>query len=207
MATGDDFGKVKLFRFPCQKRGALFKQYIGHSAHVTNVRFSATQDRLITTGGADHAVLQWVFHATGAAQANLHYESGEEQSEPENSDIEEIDSDVERETKVVYDRDHYQADLKSLAVSSKPASEVASRQKAPEHSLQIGFVHGYRGYDCRNNLFVCASSELIYHVAGVAIVYDRSKHTQRHYLLHTDDILCLCLHPSGTIAATGQVGL
>ncbi len=29
---------------------------------------------------------------------------------------------------------------------------------------------------------------------------------QRFYLLHTDDILCLALHPKGELVATGQVG-
>jgi len=36
--------------------------------------------------------------------------------------------------------------------------------------------------------------------------YDVGRHTQRFYLQHTDDILCLGLHPDGTLAATGQIG-
>ena len=79
VATGDDFGQVKLFRYPCLKRGAQFKKYIGHSAHVTNVRFSRAKDRLITTGGADRAIFQWSVHRAGAAPTELHYDSHEEQ--------------------------------------------------------------------------------------------------------------------------------
>lgn len=41
--------------------GAKFKKYLGHSAHVTNVRFSHDQHHLISVGGADHAVFQWNF--------------------------------------------------------------------------------------------------------------------------------------------------
>lgn len=44
----------------------------------------------------------------------------------------------------------------------------------------------------------------MYHVAATGIVYDRQK-TQKFYLGHTDDILCLCLHPIKDIVATGQV--
>ena len=57
--TGDDFGLVKLFKFPSVKKGAKFKRYSGHSAHVTNVRFTADGRRVVTVGGADHAVFQW----------------------------------------------------------------------------------------------------------------------------------------------------
>ena len=64
----------------------------------------------------------------------------------------------------------------------------------------------YRGYDCRNNLFYAQSGEIIYHVAAVGIVYNKESHSQRFYLGHDDDILCLTLHPQKDIVATGQVG-
>ena len=65
----------------------------------------------------------------------------------------------------------------------------------------------YRGYDCRNNISVCVESgAIVYHVAAVGIVLDPVSNVQRHYLAHTDDILCLCMHPAKDIAATGQVG-
>ena len=46
--------------------GAKFRKYVGHSAHVTNVRFSHNKQRLVSTGGADHAVFQWRFLPEGS---------------------------------------------------------------------------------------------------------------------------------------------
>ena len=48
--------------------------------------------------------------------------------------------------------------------------------------------YGYRGRDCRNNLFVLASGEVVYFIAAVAVMYDPRGHKQRHYTEHTDDI-------------------
>ena len=45
----------------------------------------------------------------------------------------------------------------------------------------------------------------MYHVAALGIVYDRDHHKQRFYTAHTDDILCLCIHPVRDVVATGQV--
>jgi len=59
LATGDDWGKVNLFRYPVVNKGQRSRKYFGHAEHVTCVRFSPDDRYLISTGGADHAVLQW----------------------------------------------------------------------------------------------------------------------------------------------------
>jgi microtubule-associated protein-like 6 len=49
--------------------------------------------------------------------------------------------------------------------------------QAPDHKVEIDFVHGYRGYDSRNNVAYLHTGEIAYYVAGVLIVYDPSTHT------------------------------
>lgn len=63
----------------------------------------------------------------------------------------------------------------------------------------------YRGYDCRSNLFYTQTGEIVYHVAAVGVVYNRQQNTQRFYLGHDDEILCLAIHPVKDYVATGQV--
>ena len=55
----DDFGKVKLFRYPCIVPNADNKPYGGHSSHVTNIGFSSDDAWVVSTGGEDRAVFQW----------------------------------------------------------------------------------------------------------------------------------------------------
>lgn len=75
----------------------------------------------------------------------------------------------------------------------------------PEEKLQLEWVYGYRGRDCRNNLYVLSSGEIIYFTAAVVVLYDVKSHKQRHYTEHTDDIKSLCVHPDGVTVASGQV--
>ncbi|XP_041352370.1 echinoderm microtubule-associated protein-like 6 isoform X2 [Gigantopelta aegis] len=213
VATADDFGLVKLFRFPCLKKGAKFRKYVGHSAHVTNVRFAADKHRVISTGGADHSVFQWRFLPEGTTEddlpeaINAYVDSNSEDSDSDMSDIGELDSDLEREKQVRYDRVLYKEDTanfkKLMRQDMKPG---VKRKRGPTNSLKLEYVHGYRGYDCRNNLFYTQNGEIVYHVAAVGIVYNKEKNQQRFYLEHTDDILCLCIHPIKDLIATGQVG-
>lgn len=46
---------------------------------------------------------------------------------------------------------------------------------------------------------------MVYHVAAVAIVYNRLQHSQRFYLGHDDDILSLTVHPLKDYVASAQV--
>ncbi|XP_055018852.1 echinoderm microtubule-associated protein-like 6 [Boleophthalmus pectinirostris] len=216
LVSGDDLGLVKLYRFPCHRKGAKFKKYNGHSAHVTNVRWSHDLQWVLTTGGADHALFQWRFLPESVMNGGLdinvqdnHGDSNSEESDSDVSDVPELDSDIEQETQINYDRQVYKEDLPQLKQQSREKKQQVGslkRQRGPEQSLQLQFVHGYRGYDCRNNLFYTQSGEVLYHVAAVGVVYNRQLHTQRFYLGHDDDILSLSIHPVKDFAATGQVG-
>ncbi|GFN97686.1 echinoderm microtubule-associated protein-like 6 [Plakobranchus ocellatus] len=213
VVTGDDFGMVKVYRFPSLKKGAKFRKYVGHSAHVTNVRFSNDGQRVISIGGEDHAVFQWRFLPTADGDDDLpdhhnaYVDSNSEDSDSDLSDVGDVDSDVEREKQVGYDRALYKEDMsrqkKLLRSSMQPG---AKRKNGPADSLKLEYVNGYRGYDCRNNLFYTQTGEVVYHVAATCIVLNRESGKQRFYTEHTDDILCLCIHPMKDIVATGQVG-
>lgn len=59
LATCEDSGLVKLFKYPCTVDKAKFKSNKGHSSHVTRAAFSVNDKYLITVGGNDRTVLVW----------------------------------------------------------------------------------------------------------------------------------------------------
>lgn len=73
-----------------------------------------------------------------------------------------------------------------------------------DYTLESAF--GYRGNDCRKNLYTLKSREIIYFVAGVVIIQDPFiPGKQRLFNQHTDDIKCLAVHSDGIIVASGQI--
>ena len=60
--------------------------------------------------------------------------------------------------------------------------------------LTLDFVHGYRGFDARNNVQYLPEGDIVYHAAGAGIVYSRAANKQSFYLEHTDDIICLAVN-------------
>eukprot|EP00095_Tigriopus_kingsejongensis_P006549 maker-scaffold515_size150689-snap-gene-0.35 protein:Tk06549 transcript:maker-scaffold515_size150689-snap-gene-0.35-mRNA-1 annotation:"echinoderm microtubule-associated 2 isoform x3" len=59
LATGDDFGKIKLYTFPATQPKSLHHTVGGHSSHVTRIDFLPDDNRLISAGGRDTALMQW----------------------------------------------------------------------------------------------------------------------------------------------------
>ncbi|KAG5285153.1 hypothetical protein AALO_G00000110 [Alosa alosa] len=216
LVTADDYGLVKLFRYPCIRKGAKCRKYLGHSAHITNARWSHDYQWVITIGGADHSVFQWKFVPERKTKEALHIapqealaDSNSEESDSDQSDVPEMDSEIEQETQLTYRRQVYKEDVPQLKEQCREkyrAIALKKRERAPSSGLRLHFIHGYRGHDCRSNLFYTQTGEIVYHVAAVGVVYNRQQNTQRFYLGHNDDILSLAIHPLKDYVATGQVG-
>ncbi|XP_070181364.1 echinoderm microtubule-associated protein-like 2 isoform X3 [Littorina saxatilis] len=100
--------------------------------------------------------------------------------------------------------------LKGRAVNMYAPSTVSDYSIAkpgelPAEKLQLEWVYGYRGRDCRSNLYYLPTGELVYFTAAVVVLYNVEEQTQRHYLGHNDDVKCLAVHPDRIKIATGQV--
>ncbi|MEJ1269606.1 hypothetical protein NN561_000417 [Cricetulus griseus] len=154
LVTADDYGVVKLFRYPCLRKGAKFRKYIGHSAHVTNVRWSHDYQWVISIGGADHSVFQWKFIPERKLKDALHIapqeslaESNSDESDSDLSDVPELDSEIEQETQLTYHRQVYKEDLPQLKEQCKEKQKSATskrRERAPGNSIRLHFIHGYK---------------------------------------------------------------
>jgi len=60
LAAGDDFGMVRLFKYPAvSNKSDVHKRYLGHSSFVVGVEFCRNNEYLITCGGNDMAIFQW----------------------------------------------------------------------------------------------------------------------------------------------------
>ena len=95
-----------------------------------------------------------------------------------------------------------------VVANSQPDGYRPSKRDgaAPDATLELEYVYGFRSHDCRNNLRYTANGKIIYNTAGIAVVMDPRTNTQKHFMDHTDDIHSITLHPNGRICATGQIG-
>ncbi|XP_029449169.1 echinoderm microtubule-associated protein-like 4 isoform X2 [Rhinatrema bivittatum] len=79
------------------------------------------------------------------------------------------------------------------------------RTELPSEKLKLEWVYGYRGRDCRANVYLLPTGEIVYFIASVVVLFNYDERTQRHYLGHTDCVKCLAVHPDKIRIATGQI--
>ena len=216
-ASVDSFGRVKLFNYPSLTPGAPDKCYRGHSGNVTNVEFSEEDAYCVTIGGDDKCVFVWATDIIEESRERnaLKINQLAFSSFPDDSEEEKVESIAENFSSTIVrkeERRKISGNLDSKpwksAIREPPKwEEPPNLGKVCDQSLELNYVYGYRGWDCRNNIgFASNPAHIVYHVAGVGIVLNTDSNTQIHNTDHSDDILCLDIHPDGHTIATGEVG-
>jgi len=87
-----------------------------------------------------------------------------------------------------------------------PSTPAEADEGLPDAALQLEYVHGYRGNDCRDNVKVAADGRVVFPAAGVVVIHDTAVRKQEYFLEHGDDVVCLAAHPNGRYFASGEVG-
>jgi WD40 repeat protein/Ca2+-binding EF-hand superfamily protein len=218
LVTADNYGRVRLFDYPSVTANAPDKCYRGHFGHISRVVFSFDDRHCITIGGDDRCIFVWEtdildeIRERKALKTNALIEGKDRSAQ----DIEE-ERREENECALVPIKAYTVPGPGDESMAVKPwksairepsnFKETDSIGEVPDASLELKYVYGYRGWDCRSNIgFAGNRSQVIYHIAAVGIVYNSKTHTQIHNTEHDDDIISLDCHPNGHAVATGEVG-
>ncbi|XP_026730498.1 echinoderm microtubule-associated protein-like 2 isoform X3 [Trichoplusia ni] len=90
------------------------------------------------------------------------------------------------------------------APSEHDGLDPAKVAPPPQNKLKLEWAYGYRGKDCRSNLYLLPTGEIVYFVAAVVVLFNVEEQCQRHYTGHTDDVKCIAIHPNKLVIASGQ---
>ena len=224
LATGDDLGFVRLYNYPSCVTKAKHKSYVGHSAHVTCVRFSSNGSFLVSLGGNDTSIFVWKL-----GESSLNHNQDNVEIISTTGDEGGYDSYVDWELKIDYlekiyanpirypidcneDPTNHALNFPLIKKGLTSSTKVLTKEGTSDfNSLKLDYVFGYRGFDCRSNLKFLGENHILYNAAAVGIILDIVNNTQWFYDQHNDDILSLAVFLSEnilleSIVATGQIG-
>jgi len=111
--------------------------------------------------------------------------------------------------------DQFMAVKPWIGALKAPTNPPQNNPNAPDKTLELEYVYGYRAIDSRQNLFYTQNpGKVVYITAALGVVLDKQSNTQRFFgggnikdtRTHNDDIMALAISPDRKIVATGQVG-
>eukprot|EP01059_Diplonema_ambulator_P037139 TRINITY_DN9656_c0_g1_i1.p1 TRINITY_DN9656_c0_g1~~TRINITY_DN9656_c0_g1_i1.p1 ORF type:complete len:1148 (+),score=183.78 TRINITY_DN9656_c0_g1_i1:343-3786(+) len=83
---------------------------------------------------------------------------------------------------------------------------VKQTNAKPDVTLELEHVYGYRTRGTRNNGRLLCEDVMVFFAAAVGVVQELSTNEQYFYQKHTEDIVCMDIHRSRGIVATGAIG-
>lgn len=145
LAVGYDSSRVRLYNYPCLPKTfenstkVVFpkhREYTGHSSHVTQLRWSADDKYVLTSGGMDLTILRWKVVPVKGKEEGV---GGEQSAGPESRDavVQDVANGVIRELgvtsrrSVFVDEQRYVDPLPDKQSTGKDGAQTASTAAKP----------------------------------------------------------------------------
>ncbi|EKX32589.1 hypothetical protein GUITHDRAFT_82168, partial [Guillardia theta CCMP2712] len=192
LASGNTDAMVRLFRFPCIVQGAEANMCSGHVGTVMCVRFTCDDTFVISCGSEDRCVYQW--------RRKMRYHRGPQTS------VSAEEREVDEDGFPVTGEPLFVLKPQTMAVPPTKYRKPDDADEPPLGGLQMEFIYGARMHDTRNCAQYTGHGHIVFLAGATGVVYNPIQHTQKFFNGHTDDVICLSLHPDFITAATGQVG-
>jgi len=104
----------------------------------------------------------------------------------------------------------------------EPTNHPAADPSPPSVQYKLEYVYGYRCADSRQNVYFNSQGQAVYMTAALGVILDTNSNTQQFFgggqvdntskktandqNGHTNDIMCVAVNESRTLAISGQVG-
>lgn len=215
VVSGTNYGSLRLHTFPCIPEDAEYHRYPAHVDSVAGVFFSFDEQRLISIGLKDRAILQWKTHVFGQDEVAADYDH------PESEDFclearegSELGEDFIPLKGSVVDGilNLDPSDPPMLEPSTIPDGWVGpvnpptQHHSIPDMSINLEYVYGYECQDMRNNIRYNKNGDIVYTCSTLGVNMSRTTKAQRFFQRHTDAITSFACSKDGSLVATGQMG-
>eukprot|EP00602_Paraphysomonas_sp_CaronLab_P006133 CAMPEP_0185021562 /NCGR_PEP_ID=MMETSP1103-20130426/4257_1 /TAXON_ID=36769 /ORGANISM="Paraphysomonas bandaiensis, Strain Caron Lab Isolate" /LENGTH=2261 /DNA_ID=CAMNT_0027553167 /DNA_START=29 /DNA_END=6811 /DNA_ORIENTATION=- len=212
IVTGDNYGRVGLFRYPATNSCALSKRYRPGANPVTRVKFVSGDTYVITLSGADKSIMKWRHTRDRGENVahNLLQRAGKIVEEEE--DVIKFFG-LEKSTDALPDA----KELKNM-MTSRPwiASVVAPSDLSvldtfdetvpPNIKVEVNHVFGLQCDTTRASVKYNLAGDIIYPASKYICVYNKKSNSQLHFMEHETTISCVTVSLDGKIAASAAKG-
>lgn len=210
IATGDNYGRVQLFRYPSTSSFSLSKKYKVGSSPLTRVKFVSGDAYLLALCGTDKSIIRWK-HVRDRGENVAHDIIGRA------GKIIEDDDDVihyfglEKKIEIAIDVNDIKKNITSrpwiasiVAPSDISFLENISECIPPEVNFSIHHIFGVQNESTRNSVKYSSQGDIIYPSTKYVSVFNKKSNSQIYFKDHDNLISCIALSHDGIIVASAD---
>jgi WD40 repeat protein len=225
LVTGDDYGRLKIFKFPSFTKNANHFNIHGHASYISNVCFNTSGNKLFSLGQIDNTIMQWGVEQRKIEDSKVMDTSGFDESDLDTFKKVKLETQILAEALQISEINPKMGmfDLASIErgdqlLAEKPFKKQAEKstpdnyqkstksKEPPEGSLFLRHIFGYRSFDCKGNLFFLGNSDMIvFSSAAVPIVMNTDSKEQKFFNYHNDDLVAMDVSKNKQYCVTGSV--
>jgi microtubule-associated protein-like 6 len=210
IATGDNYGRVQLYRYPSTSSTAVSKMYRPASNQITRVKFVAGDSYLVTISGPDKSIVRWRHNRDRGENVahDLLLRAGKIDEEEE--DVIQFFG-LESASEALGGNKELQNSITSrpwiasiVAPSDVSVVNTLNETEPPRVKVEIAHIFGLQCDTSRASVKYNFQGDIVYPTSKYVCIYSKKSNMQTYYQGHESTISCLSLSLDGKLVASSE---
>jgi microtubule-associated protein-like 6 len=206
VVSGDNYGRIQLYRYPCTNSFACSKKYHVSSNEVTRLRFAVGDSQLLSVIAKDKALMQWKHTRDRGEDVAFNLLTRSNMIVEEEDDVVKffgLDA-PEDEPTTIQDLRNLMGGrpwVAALVIPSNPKPEDKSK---PSIAIEKAHVFGNQVEQARSSVHYNSNGDILYPTSKYVCVYSKKRNTQIYYEGHTEEVSVVAVSDDKRIAASAE---
>lgn len=205
-AVGDNYGRIRLFRYPCTSSFASSKNYWASTTPITRIKFIAGDSYLVSLAGQDKAIMQWAHKRD--RDENIAFDGLDRRGR-----IEEDEEDImgffglagaEGTVNEEGDMTHLVSSRAWLGSMVPPSDFEEDSIVVEPLELHLKHMYALQGTTTRCSVLYTNEGDILYPSSKYVCNYNKKSNSQTLYKGHQQELTCVSVSRDGLIVASVQ---
>lgn len=211
VAVGDNFGRVRLYRYPCTTSFSVCKSYWASSNPITRIRFGSGDAVLVSVCGIDKSIMQWRHKRDRDPMVAFDVLDRRGKVEEDEDDVVNLFGHLLAPSSLAVDAatafakmDHLVSSKAWIAAMVAPSDAPSELDCSKEVVVDLSMIHilGLQANATRASVRFSNMADIVFPVSKYVCVFNKKQNSQIFYSQHLNEISCVSTSRDGMIAAS-----
>lgn len=206
IVSGDNFGRLQVYRYPCTSTAAIGKRYRIASNPITRVRFVSGDSAVVSLIGLDKAIIQWRHRQDRGEKVAWDVLERRGQVQEDEDDVVTFFGQVSSEDTFIT-----QNSLSTLSISRPWLATLVPPTVLPNlivdpPTLTLEKLHIFGLYceKSRSSVHYTNDDDVVYPASRYVCIYSKKLNTQYYYEQHAAEVSCVAVSQDRNIVASSE---